>query len=60
MLTFDDFIEIIVHWREGPPDRQLGEVLEVLQDIQGKPNFDDDCSLVELSFRSAGQVRLVA
>jgi sigma-B regulation protein RsbU (phosphoserine phosphatase) len=60
MLTFDDFIEIIVRWREGPADRQLDEMLEVLQGIQGKPNFDDDCSLVELSFRSVGQVRLVA
>jgi serine phosphatase RsbU (regulator of sigma subunit) len=60
MLTFDEFVEIIVKWREGGDERELAKVLEVLQGIQGKPNFDDDCSLVELSFRSAGKVRLVA
>jgi sigma-B regulation protein RsbU (phosphoserine phosphatase) len=60
MLTFDAFVDIIVGWRQTRPDRELINVLEAIQDIQGKPNFDDDCSLLELSFRPAGQVRLVA
>jgi len=60
MLTFDEFVDIIVGWRQTSPDGELVNVLEAIQDIQGRPNFDDDCSLLELSFRPAGQVRLVA
>jgi hypothetical protein len=25
-------------------------VLEAVQDLQGKPNFDDDCALIEFEF----------
>lgn len=60
MLNFEAFVEIIVKWREGREDRRLDRVLEVLQDIQGKAEFDDDCSLMELSFRLLGHARLVA
>jgi len=60
MLTFDEFVGIIVNWRRQHPDRELGHVLETIQEIQGKLAFDDDCSLVEVSFRPTGQVRLVA
>jgi sigma-B regulation protein RsbU (phosphoserine phosphatase) len=60
MMTFDAFVEVIADWHDLGAGRKLEGVVERIQDIQGKPHFDDDCSLVELSFRPAGQVRLVA
>ena len=60
MLTFNEFVGIIVNWRREHADLELGYLLETVQEIQGKTTFDDDCSLVEVSFRPSGQVRLVA
>ncbi|HEY1447344.1 MAG TPA: SpoIIE family protein phosphatase [Caulobacteraceae bacterium] len=60
MMSFDEFVQVIADWHDVGEDRKLDGVVERIQDIQGKPNFDDDCSLMELSFRPAARVRLVA
>jgi sigma-B regulation protein RsbU (phosphoserine phosphatase) len=60
MMSFDEFVQLIADWHDVGEDRKLDGVVERVQDIQGKPNFDDDCSLMELSFRPAARVRLVA
>jgi serine phosphatase RsbU (regulator of sigma subunit) len=50
MFTFEEFVNLIMDWREHHGGRELMFVLEAVQDLQGKPNFDDDCALIEFEF----------
>jgi sigma-B regulation protein RsbU (phosphoserine phosphatase) len=55
MLTFEEFVNIIMDWRDRHSTKDLTFVLETVQSIQGKPNFEDDCALIEFEFRQASQ-----
>ena len=50
MFTLEEFCNIIMDWTEKYKDRSLDFVLETVQYLQGKANFDDDCALVEIQF----------
>jgi serine phosphatase RsbU (regulator of sigma subunit) len=60
MLSFEAFVDIIREWRTLHDDRDLVYVLETVQGIQGKPNFDDDCALMELAFSPVRRVQIAA
>ncbi|HWD67781.1 MAG TPA: PP2C family protein-serine/threonine phosphatase [Caulobacteraceae bacterium] len=60
MLDLDSFVEILADRRTRSPQRVLAAVLEAIQVVQGKEGFDDDCSILQLSFRHAERSRLLA
>ena len=60
MYSFEAFVKLILKWRERSGGRELGHILESVQGLQGRPNFDDDCALVELEFRQPMQSEAVA
>jgi sigma-B regulation protein RsbU (phosphoserine phosphatase) len=60
MFTFEEFVNIIMEWRENHTDRDIMFLLETVQQIQGRSNFDDDCALVEIEFCQARKLVLVA
>jgi sigma-B regulation protein RsbU (phosphoserine phosphatase) len=60
MLTFEEFVNVIMEWRERYQDGDLQWVLEAIQDLHGKATFDDDCALMELAFNQAGEIEIAA
>jgi serine phosphatase RsbU (regulator of sigma subunit) len=60
MFTFEEFVNVIMDWRDRHSTEELSFVVEAMQSIQGKPNFDDDCALIEFEFREASQIEEAA
>jgi serine phosphatase RsbU (regulator of sigma subunit) len=60
MFTFEEFVNVIMEWRERYEHGDLQWVLEAVQDLQGKATFDDDCALMELEFNEAGEIEIAA
>jgi serine phosphatase RsbU (regulator of sigma subunit) len=60
MLDLDSFVAILEDRRARSPDRVLATVLEAIQIVQGKEAFEDDCSILQLSFRPAERALLTA
>jgi hypothetical protein len=53
-------VNVIMERRERYPDRDLGWLLEAVQDLQGKAAFEDDCALLELAFEASGTIEMAA
>lgn len=60
MFSFEEFVNIILEWRENNTKENLLFVLQAMQSVQGRANFDDDCALVEVEFRRPQKLELVA
>jgi serine phosphatase RsbU (regulator of sigma subunit) len=60
MFTFEEFVNTIMHWLEYNNERDMEYLVEVMQNIQGKPAFDDDCALIELRFGEAREMEAAA
>lgn len=60
MFTLEEFCNIIMDWTEKYKDRSLDFVLETVQYLQGKANFDDDCALVEIQFNHSNAIEAAA
>ncbi len=60
MFTFEGFCNIIMEWRDAPRGRPLACVMEAVQSLQGKAQFDDDCALIELTFEAGPTVESAA
>ncbi len=60
MLSLEAFVEILEDRRARSPERVLSTVLEAIQIVQGKEAFDDDCSILQFSFRPAELGRMTA
>ncbi|HEY1414294.1 MAG TPA: PP2C family protein-serine/threonine phosphatase [Caulobacteraceae bacterium] len=60
MLDLDAFVAILEDRRARSPERVLATVLEAIQVVQGKEAFEDDCSILQLSFKPAERALLTA
>jgi serine phosphatase RsbU (regulator of sigma subunit) len=60
MLDLDSFVAILEERRAHSPERVLTTVLEAVQIVQGKEAFEDDCSILQVSFRPAERAVLTA
>ena len=47
---FEEFVEALSPGREATPQEDLDRVLERCREVNGKPDFDDDYSLLRVSF----------
>jgi sigma-B regulation protein RsbU (phosphoserine phosphatase) len=51
LMRYDDFAALVGGRAEPPGSARVAAIVDAVRDIQGRPNFDDDLSLLELVIR---------
>ena len=60
MLDLEAFVDLLEERRTRSPERVLATVLEAVQGVQGKEAFEDDCSILQFTFKPAERALLTA